>query len=60
MSSIIPVWYSTHLEFDDEGINFDNLYEAWKNVTKLTKTVTTSIKSIQQTLLTEKKDKKNY
>ena len=57
MSSNIPVWDSTHLEFDDEDINFDNPYEPWKIVTKLTKAVTTSIKGIQQTLLKEKKDK---
>ena len=37
MSSHIPVWDSTHLELDDEGINFDNPYEPWKNVTKLNK-----------------------
>ena len=57
MSSHIPVWDSTHLELDDEDINFDNSYEPWKNVTKLTKTVTTSIKGIQQTRLKESKDK---
>ena len=57
MSSNIPVWDSTHLEFDDEDINFDNPYEPWKIVTKLIKAVTTSIKGIQQTLLKEKKDK---
>ena len=59
MPSNIPVWDSTHLQFDDEDINLDNPYEPWKNVTKLTKTVTTSIKGIQQTLLKEKKDKKH-
>ena len=57
MSSHIPVCDSTHLELDDEDINFDNPYEPWKNVTKLTKTVTTSIKGIQQTRLKESKDK---
>ena len=59
MSSNIPVWNSIHLEFDDEDINFNNPYEPWKNVTKIAKTVITSIKGIQQTLLKEKKDKKN-
>ena len=59
MPSNIPVWDSTHLQFDDEDINLDNPYEPWKNVTKLTKTVTTSIKGIQQTLFKEKKDKKH-
>ena len=60
MSSNIPVWDSTQLEFDDKDINFNNPYEPWKNVTKLTKTLTTSIKGIQQTLLKEKKEKKIY
>ena len=59
MSSHIPVWDSTHLEFDDDDITFDNPYEPWENVTKLTKTVTTSIKGIQETLHKEKKDKKH-
>ena len=59
MSSHIPVWDSTHLEYDDDDITFDNPYVPWKNVTKLTKTVTTSIKGIQETLHKEKKDKKH-
>ena len=58
MSSHIPVWDSTHLEFDDDDITFDNPYEPWENVTKLTKTVTTSIKGIQETLHKEKKRQK--
>ena len=59
MSSHIPVWDSTHLQYDDDEIQFDNPYEPWKNVTKLTKTVTTSIKGIQETLYTEYKNRKN-
>ena len=59
MSSHIPVWDSTHIQFDDDEINFDNPYEPWKNITKLTKTVTTSIKGIQETLYKENKDRKN-
>ena len=58
MSSHIPVWDSTHLQFDDDAINFDNPYEPWKNI-KLTKTVTTWIKGIQETLYKENKDKKH-
>ena len=59
LSSHIPVWDSIHLQFDDDDINFDNPYEPWKNITKLTKTVTTSIKGIQETLYKENKDKKH-
>ena len=51
MSSNIPVWDSTHLEFNND----DNPYEPWKNVKKWTKTVTTSIKGIEETLDEEKK-----
>ena len=59
MSSHIPVWDSTHIQFDNNEINFDNPYEPWKNITKLTKTVTTSIKGTQETLYKENKDRKN-
>ena len=59
LSSHIPVWDSIHLQFDDDDINFDNPYEPWKNITKLTKTVTTSIKGIQETLYKENKGKKH-
>ena len=59
MSSHIPVWDSTHIQFDDDEINFDNPYEPWKNITKLTKTVTTSMKGIQETLYKENKDRRN-
>ena len=59
MSSHIPVWDSTHVQFDNDEINFDNPYEPWKNITKLTKTVTTSIKGIQETLYKENKNRKN-
>ena len=58
MSFHIPVWDGTHLQFDDDAINFDNPYEPWKNI-KLTKTVTTSIKGILETLYKENKDKKH-
>ena len=59
MSSHIPVWDSTHLQYDDDEIQFDNPYAPWKNVTKLTKTVTTSTKGIQETLYKEYKNRKN-
>ena len=59
MSSHIPVWDSTHLQFDDDDRNFDNPYEPWKNITKLTKRVTTSIKGIHETSYKENKDKKH-
>ena len=59
MSSHIPVWDSTHIQFDNDEINCDNPCEPWKNITKLTKTVTTSIKGIQETLYKENKDRKN-
>ena len=59
MSSHIPVSDSTHIQFDDDEINFDNPYEPWKNITKLTKTVTTSMKGIQEALYKENKDRKN-
>ena len=55
MSSNIPVWDSTHLEFNND----DNPYEPWKNVKKWTKTVTTSIKGIEETLDEEKKKTQN-
>ena len=34
MSPNIPVWDSTHLEFNNDDITFDNPYEPWKNVKK--------------------------
>ena len=60
MSPNIPVWDSTHLEFNNDEITFGNPYEPWKNVKKWTKTVTTSIKGIQETLDKEKKDTKQW
>ena len=59
MSSNIPVWDSTHIQFDNNEIQFDNPYEPWKNIIKQTKTVTTSIKGIQETLYKEHKNKDN-
>lgn len=51
-----PVWDGRHLEYQDEEIIFDNPYEPWKNITKTTRTVTTSIRGIQQALYKEKTD----
>ena len=49
-----PAWDGTHLEFQDDDIVFDNIYEPWKKVTKTTRTITITIKGIQQTLYKEK------
>lgn len=45
-----PAWEDSHLDLQDDDIVLDNPYESWKNVTRTTRTVTTSIKGIQQTL----------
>ena len=58
-SSHTPARDTTHIQPDNDKINSDNPYEPWKNITKLTKTVTTSIKGIQETLYKENKDRKN-
>ena len=46
MPSHTPARDTTHIQPDNDEINSDNPYEPWKNITKLTKTVTTSIKRI--------------
>ena len=45
-----PVWDGTNETLHDDNIIFDNHYEPWKNLIKTTRTVTTGIKGLQQTL----------
>ena len=59
MPSHTPARDTTHIQPDNDEINSDNPYEPWKNITKLTKTVTTTIKGIQETLYKDNKDRKN-
>ena len=47
-----PACDGSHLDLQDDDIVPDNPHESWKNVT--TRTVTTSIKRIQQTLNKER------
>ena len=46
MPSHTPAQDTTHIQPHNDEINSDNPYEPWKNITKLTKTVTTPIKGI--------------
>ena len=47
----MPVWDGTNTDLQDDEITFDHPYEPSKNVTKPKKTVTGTIKGIQETLL---------
>ena len=48
--SEIPVWDGMHLDFQHDDIVFIKPYEPWRNVTKTTRIVRTSIMGIQKIL----------
>ena len=49
-----PVWDETNNTILDGSIIFDNPYEPWKNLIKTTRTVTTGIMGLQQTIRRER------
>ena len=48
------VWDGTNATIHDDNLIFDNPYEPWKNLIKPTRTVTTNITGLQQTICHER------